>query len=443
MSTFTRRRTLALLGALLALAVAGFTAATAGAAITPVTNDDPGATTLAQSMLANPTDLTGGATWVAVSNAQQSDVPGHDMDDPNGPAATDDSSLDGFPTTGSTFGILTTGDPLLADQPNAGEGDGRANNGSGDAVPGTSDDTRGDTDRDTSILQLNVTVPSGANCVSMDYRFLSEEFPEYVGSEFNDAFIAEIDSSTWTDSGSTISAPGDFATKTGNSGVSINGVGPVAVAPSESEGTTYDAATGLVTTKTPITPGAHKIFLSIFDQQDHIYDSAVFVDNIRFLTESASTCKPPEVAQTAPPPPGPQPGPPPPPSNTITGSSIKFKNGVTVLSVTVPGPGVVSAAQASNTATASRADAAKKKKKKKHKKPVLIRKTSVTATAAGVVKLTIRPTSAGKKLLKKKGRFSVNTSITFAPTGGTPATTHKRITIKVIKKKHHKKHKKH
>ncbi|WP_442940262.1 hypothetical protein [Nocardioides sp. B-3] len=35
------------------------------------------------------------------------------------------------------------------------------------------------------------------NCmVGMDFRFLSEEFPEYVGSSFNDAFIAEMDAST-------------------------------------------------------------------------------------------------------------------------------------------------------------------------------------------------------------------------------------------------------
>ena len=66
--------------------------------------------------------------------------------------------------------------------------------------------------------------------------------------------------------------------------MTINGVGPVAVSPAESAGTTYDAATGLVTTKTPITPGPHKVFLSILDQGDQIYDSAAFVDNLRFIT---------------------------------------------------------------------------------------------------------------------------------------------------------------
>jgi len=432
MGTFKRRLALALLVAGLAT---GISTASAGAAISLVGTDDPGATALAQSMLATPTDLTG-ATWLTVTDEATSSV----SLDMGGPAATDDTALDGFPTAGTTFGIMTTGDPLLADQPNTDDGSGRANNGSGSTpAPGTSDNFRGDTDFDTSILRMNVTVPNDANCVSMDYRFLTEEFPEYVGQQYNDAFIAEIDTSTWTDSGSTISAPGDFATKTGNSGVSVNGVGPIAMSDTEATGTTYDGATGLVTTKTPITPGAHSLFLSIFDQGDHVLDSAVFVDNIRFLNESAATCKPPEVAQA--PPPAPPAGPPPPPSNQIAGSSIKFKNGSTILSVNVPGPGTVSAAQATSGAAArvSGAEAAKKKKKKKH--PVLIKKATVVATHAGPVTLTIKPTAAGKKLLKKKGRFTVKTAITFTPNGGTAATTFRSVTVKVFKKKHH--HKKH
>jgi hypothetical protein len=432
------------------LLVAGIVASSASAApdprITPVNTDSSDATgyhtaavDLAKSIAADQSQVTD-AQFITTTPPQESFPPNgfsgptwlHDGEN-DGPLAIGNDSggpLADFPTAGSTYGILTTGDPWFADQANESAKVTRQNGG---------DSFRGDTDLDVSVLEADVTVPAGANCLALDYRFMSDEFPEFVGSQFNDAFIAEVDSTTWTTSGSTITAPNDFATKTGNAGVSINGVGPVAVSAAESTGTTYDAATGLVSTKTPITPGAHKVYLSIFDQGDQAYDSAAFVDNLRFLTESATTCKPPEVAQTAPPP---APGPPPPPSNQIVGSSIKFKNGATVLSVTVPGPGVVSAAQATNTATASRADAAKKKKKK-HKKPVLIKKTSVTATAAGVVKLTIRPTSAGKKLLRKKGKFTVNTAITFTPTGGTPATTHKRVTIKVLKKKHKKHHKKH
>ena len=45
---------------------------------------------------------------------------------------------------------------------------------------------RGDTDLDVSILKVDVTVPAGANCLTFNFKFLSEEYPVYVGSSFND-----------------------------------------------------------------------------------------------------------------------------------------------------------------------------------------------------------------------------------------------------------------
>lgn len=206
------------------------------------------------------------------------------------PNAISDVQLAGFPTSGSTYAVLTSGDPELADDANDSDSSGAS----------TWDDTdpqetfRGDTDFDVSMLEVKVNVPSGANCLVLNYRFLSDEFPEFVGTDYNDAFIAEIDQSTWTTSATEVLAPNDFATKTGGEGVTVNGVGPVAVTEAEAAGTTYDAATGLVTTKTPISSGGHSVFLSIFDQGDHVYDSAVFVDNLRFIAEDPSTCKPPE-----------------------------------------------------------------------------------------------------------------------------------------------------
>ena len=218
---------------------------------------------------------------------------------PQGPDILFDNNtatLAGFPQLPSTdFAILTSGDANLADDTpqTQSESSGTGDGGSPVDVP-----SRGDTAFDVSTLRIGVNVPAGANCLSLDYRFLSEEFPEFVGTNYNDAFIAELDTSTWTTSGSTISAPNDFATHTGASGVNVNGVGPVAVSAAEASDTTYDAATGLVTTKTPITPGAHTVILSIFDQGDSAYDSAAFVDNLRFITEDPSTCTPPFVAQT-------------------------------------------------------------------------------------------------------------------------------------------------
>jgi hypothetical protein len=387
---------------------------------------------VAQAIIADPSTLSGASFDPTGQNAASTPNGFGDPLAPNTLFDNDTASLAGFPvaaTGNHDFAILTSGDAGLADDTPQ-----TLDSGSGTSNGGPSPSGRGDTAFDVTTLRMNVNVPAAANCLALDYRFLSEEFPEYVGSAYNDAFIAEVDSSTWTTAGSAVTAPNDFATHTGAEGVNVNGVGPVAVSAAEAADTTYDAATGLVTTKTPITAGAHTIFLSIFDQGDHILDSAAFVDNLRFITESADTCKPPAVAETAPPPVETPPvtTPPPAPSNAITiGSKIVFKSGATVLSVTVPGPGVLAVTPSGAGARAAdrRAVAAKKKKP-------LVKSVRVNVTKAGVVKVTLKPTAAGKKVLKKKGKLTQKMSITFTPTGGTPNTKTKTITIKrKVKKK--------
>ncbi len=39
--------------------------------------------------------------------------------------------------------------------------------------------------------------PKQANCLSFNFRFLSEEYPEFVADIYNDAFVAELDRSNW------------------------------------------------------------------------------------------------------------------------------------------------------------------------------------------------------------------------------------------------------
>jgi hypothetical protein len=349
------------------------------------------------------------------------------------PAAISEAPLGGFPTSPASFAILSTGDVAIVDTPNLADDDGMGLVGD----PDNNGDLHGDTDNDVTVLKIGVIVPDGANCVSLDYRFLSEEFPEWVDSSFNDAFIAEIDpvggAPGWSTAGSVISHAGDFATSPSGEPVSINGVGGVAATAEEAVGTTFDGATGRVTTKNPITPGPHTIFLSIFDQGDSIYDSAVMLDRLAFLTEAPATCKPPEVPVIVPPPPppppapGPPPPPPPPPNDiSVPGGSVTFNNGTFTVPVTVPGPGTLSAGQAP-VATTSRAVAAATKK--------LVKRVTKTVTQAGVVKLKMKLTKKGKKVLRKKGKVRVRLAITFTPTGGTPNTELTKITIKKKKRR--------
>ena len=201
------------------------------------------------------------------------------------PDAVADSPLGAFPTGGATFSILTTGDSALADDPNDSQSDGEPLDYTNPA--------RGEA-HDPTTLGIPVSVPADANCLAFDYKFLSEEFPEFVNAGFNDAFVAELDASNWSVSGQVISAPNDFAAPRGDK-VSVDNVGPTAVDAANASGTTYDAATPTLTTKTEVTPGSHVLYLSVFDSGDAIYDSAVFADNLRFSNEPPQQCKPPDL----------------------------------------------------------------------------------------------------------------------------------------------------
>jgi hypothetical protein len=264
-------------GVLAASILALFMAGAAGAAVIPVTNDATGAGQIAAAM------ATPSANVVAA---------GLTMTHPTAPAnGISNAPLGGMPTNGTTFGILTTGNVAFADDPNS------AGNTSLDQNGGSTTDgghLRGNTDFDVTVLNVDLLVQPGANCLTFDFKFFSEEFPEWVGTSFNDAFIAELDASTWTTSGSTITAPNNFAFDPVGNVISINAAGVTSMNPANAAGTTYDGATPLLSASTQVTPGAHVLYLSIFDQGDQIFDSAVFLDNLRvgFVPNPAVNCRP-------------------------------------------------------------------------------------------------------------------------------------------------------
>ena len=191
------------------------------------------------------------------------------------------SALAGFPTDGTSYGILTTGDANQA--ANAPQSNfASANDGGGNV--------RGNSDYDVSILKVDLTAAANQTCLHVDFRFLSEEFPEFVGSSYNDAFIAELDTSNWSTSGSTISAPNNFAFDPSGNPITINSTGVTHMTAAEAAGTVYDGATQPLVAQTPITAGPHSVYFSIFDDGDQVYDSAVFLDNLFLGTESGPNC---------------------------------------------------------------------------------------------------------------------------------------------------------
>lgn len=194
-------------------------------------------------------------------------------------AATSTKRLAGFPRSGSSYMILSNGNATSADNKNSSGS--TSQNAGGPTIRGA---------RDVTIFRVNLKVPKNANCLSFRFRFLTEEFPEFVNKEFNDAFIAEIDNTTW-DTGTVgnpkIDAPRNFATGPQGKLISVNGVGDTSVSKAQAKGTTYDGATRVLRASSRIKPGNRKLYLSIFDQGDRQYDSTVFIDKLT-LTNSAS-----------------------------------------------------------------------------------------------------------------------------------------------------------
>ncbi|USQ76697.1 cell wall-binding repeat-containing protein [Ornithinimicrobium cryptoxanthini] len=213
-------------------------------------------------------------------------------------AGVGDTALTGFPTDGSTFAILSNGD--VADIP----------------LPGTYAGTdlggppvRG-VEFDVTILEVDLDVPTGSNCLAFDARFLTEDHWITYGSQ--DAFIAELDTSTWTTSLMDtppflplVTAPNNFADAPDGLPNAGNPIMPgrwieLGWSAANGAGTAFDGgsvtsanfgvATDLLVVQTPITAGEHTVHFSIFDTVAD--DSVVFLDNLRLaqVANPAADC---------------------------------------------------------------------------------------------------------------------------------------------------------
>jgi len=179
-----------------------------------------------------------------------------------------------FPTEGETFAILSTGLAESADLPNNEEDlsfelYGLYNTQGYDLVQ----------------LWLQLRVPNDRNCANLDFVFYSEEYPEWVGSEYNDTFTAELGGTNIIISGSQVTAPLNFAFDTSGKIMSVNTVFGLG----SDTGTTYDGGTSLLRAQTPVVPGSVvDVVLSVQDLGDTIYDTAVFLD--KFFWSDDGNC---------------------------------------------------------------------------------------------------------------------------------------------------------
>lgn len=123
---------------------------------------------------------------------------------------------------------------------------------------------------DSVTITFTIPRPAGAEAISFDFAFLSEEIPEYIGSEFDDFLSIKINGVE-----SALDPNGDRITV--NNGYFDSPFSP--------EGTIFDGQTPTLTVIAPIgdQPDTVTVSIQVADVGDGLYDSAGFLSNFRFI----------------------------------------------------------------------------------------------------------------------------------------------------------------
>jgi hypothetical protein len=137
---------------------------------------------------------------------------------------------------------------------------------------------------DTTTFTVNFTSDASVSNLFFNYVFGSEEFYEFIGSDFNDFFTLKLDGT-------------NFALLNCGSTVAINNfVGtclPELVNNASGTETQLDAFTNVLLFSASLAPGAHALQIQVGDVGDGIYDSAVFVQGETLGTGQPPTGPPP------------------------------------------------------------------------------------------------------------------------------------------------------
>ena len=241
-------------------------------------SDAAGALAMAQTMAASPGSV--------VEARLESDASG---DTHHAAVMSYANNMAGFPTNGDSFFMIGSGETNLANDVGIRSQTGTSTVLQFHSVAGAPADTMNTNEsQDLSGFTAEFAVPDGDGipCFTVDLKFASEEFPEYVNSKYNDFVIGRINN----DDAPTVDltdpqkphpvAPGNFIRDANGRPVTINN--NYAASPANSTGSMYDQATPTLRAKTPV-PDDPTFEFSVYvaDAGDSVLDTMVFLDNAR------------------------------------------------------------------------------------------------------------------------------------------------------------------
>jgi hypothetical protein len=149
---------------------------------------------------------------------------------------------------------------------------------------------------DNVKLHVALFAPANAKGFSFDFIYITSEYPEFVGSIYNDAFYAIIQAENVNNWSTTNIS---FDNSPNHNEISVNSSFFEDPPQTDLSGTGYEwnageqiftgGATGWYRTKWPIEPGSiFYLTFSIHDESDGVYDSMVILDNFRWLLNTTT-----------------------------------------------------------------------------------------------------------------------------------------------------------
>lgn len=181
---------------------------------------------------------------------------------------SDQTSLQGFPVSGSTYGIISSG---VAEQA-PGNPDGFLStffSSSPGYIPESPD---GFGVNDPATLRLSFTVPSGMETLSFSFRFATEEIPVYTDSIFQDFFVAELVRPDGSSQNVARLPDGSPVTVQNSNGFS-----------SKPDDLSFNRVTSEITAEFDVSGSSSEqfdLYLSVADASDSALDSATFIDGL-------------------------------------------------------------------------------------------------------------------------------------------------------------------